>query len=115
MNGELADASNDPLATGVYNASTTADFLVAQSSATGSPYAGSVDEAAFYNTELSLEQIRSHFTTATTGAAGAYQSLVRSDGALLQLSNNPVPEPSAMMLLGAGALLLLRRRGSRRR
>jgi len=107
VNGELADDSNDPAATGVYNASNAANFIVA-SSDTGSPYAGSVDEVAFYNTALTPEQIRNHFTVATTGAAGAYHSLVRSEGALLQLSNN-VPEPSAIALLGAAALLLRRR------
>jgi hypothetical protein len=40
--------------------------------------------------------------------------MVRSDGALLQLSNNAIPEPSAIALLGAGAALLLRRRAWRR-
>ena len=113
VNGALADASNDPAATGVYNASTAANFIVA-SSDTSSPFAGSVDEAAFYPSALTPEQIRSHFAAATTGAAGAYFSLVRADGALLQLSNNPVPEPSGLAALGVGAMLLLRRRGLRR-
>jgi hypothetical protein len=31
----------------------------------------------------------------------------------LQLSNNVIPEPSAIVLLGAGAMLLLRRRAAR--
>ena len=108
VNGEPADDSNDPAATGVYNASTSANFIVA-SSDTGSPYTGSVDEVAFYNTVLTPEQILNHFTTATSGAAGAYQSLVRSEGALLQLSNN-VPEPSMFAVVGAAAALLIRRR-----
>jgi len=109
VNGVLADASNDPAATGAYNASSAANFIVAMTDS-GSPYTGSVDEAALYGLALTPAQILSHFTTATTGAAGAYQSLVRADGALLQLSNNLVPEPSAMVLLGAGAALLIRRR-----
>ena len=111
VNGQPADSSNDPAATGVYNASTSATFTVAMSD-TGSPFTGSVDEVAFYNAALSPAQILSHYTTGTGGAAGAYQSLVRADGALLQLSNN-VPEPSALVLLGASALLLPRRRLSR--
>jgi hypothetical protein len=112
VNGALADASNDPAATGVYNASTAANLIVAMTD-TGSPYTGSVDEVALYPTALTPAQILSHFTTATGGAAGAYQSLVRADGALLQLSNNAVPEPSAMVMLGAGAMLLVRRRARR--
>ena len=109
VNGALADASNDPAATGAYNASSAANFVVAMTDS-GSPYTGSVDEAALYGSALTPAQILNHFTTATTGAAGAYQSLVRADGALLQLSNNLVPEPSAMMLLGAGAALMICRR-----
>jgi hypothetical protein len=114
VNGALADASNDAGASGVYNASTTADLLVGMSSTTGSPYAGSVDEAAFYATELSPAQIQNHFTAASAATPGTYHAMVRSDGALLQLSNNAVPEPSAIALLGAGAALLLRRRAWRR-
>jgi hypothetical protein len=113
VNGALADATNDPQASGIYNASNAANFIVAMSDS-GSPYTGSVDEAAFYPTALTPAQILNHFNTASSSAAGAYQSLVRADGALLQLSNNPVPDPSAMGVLGAGAALLLRRRASRR-
>jgi len=112
VNGVLADNTNDPAATGVYNASGSADFILA-STDSGSPYAGSVDETAFYASALTPTQVLTHFNTASSGTAGAYQSLVRSDGALLQLSNN-VPEPAAVGLLGAGATLLLRRRASRR-
>ena len=113
MNGALADDSNDSAANGVYNASTSANLIVAASD-TGSPYTGSVDEVAFYNTALTPAQVLNHFNTASGGTGGAYQSLVRTDGALLQLSNNPVPEPSAAVLLVGGAVFLLRRRGSRR-
>ena len=113
VNGELADDSNDPAATGAYNASTSASLIVAASD-TGSPYTGSVDEVAFYNTALPEATIHDHFHIATGANPGQYHSTVRSDGALLQLSNNVIPEPSALALLGAGAALLLRRRGSRR-
>jgi hypothetical protein len=112
VNGELVDNSNDPAASGIYNASSAASFIVA-SSDTGSPYTGSVDEVAFYDEVLSPAQILNHFNVATAGPAGAYHTLVRSEGALLQLTNNPIPEPSAVVLLGAGLTLLLRRRASR--
>jgi hypothetical protein len=113
VNGQLADATNDPALNGVYNASGAANFIVA-STDTGSPYTGSVDEVAFYGAALTPAQVLNHFTTATA-TPGAYQALVRTDGALLQLSNGAVPEPSALALVGAGAALLLRRRGPRRR
>ena len=112
VNGVLADNTNDAGASGVYNASTAANLIVAASD-TGSPYTGSVDEVAFYNTALSAGQILNHFNAASSATPGAYQSLVRSDGALLQLSNNPVPEPSAIAMLGVGALLLRRRASDR--
>jgi hypothetical protein len=114
VNGLLAADSN--AAAGGYNAnpnSTSANFIVANSD-TSSPYTGSVDEVAFYGTALSPEQIQAHFDAASSATAGAYHSLVQSDGALLQLSNNVIPEPSAIALLGAGATLLLRRRAARR-
>jgi hypothetical protein len=109
----LVDDTNDPTLTGVYNASSSANFIVA-SSDSGSPYTGSVDEVAFYNTALSPAQILNHFTTAASPIAGTYQSLIRSDGALLQLSNNDVPEPSAVFAVGLGGLLLARRGATRR-
>lgn len=59
-------------------------------------------------------EIFDHSTAASSPTAGLYHNLIRSDGALLQLSNNPVPEPSTAALLSAGAMLLLRRRASRR-
>jgi len=113
VNGQLADDSNDPGASGVYNASSAANFIVAMTDS-GSPYKGSVDEVAFYPTALTEAQILNHFNTVSSATPDAYQSLVRSDGAVLQLSNNVVPEPSAAVLLGAAIPLLLRRRASRR-
>jgi hypothetical protein len=110
VNGSLADSTNDPAASGAYNASTSGVPFVVGSNDTGaSPSTGSVDEVAFYPTVLSDAQILGHFNTVSSPTADTYQSLVRSDGALLQLSNN-VPEPSAMLLLGVGSIALFRRR-----
>jgi hypothetical protein len=110
VNGALADDANDPSNNGVYNpnpAATSGLFLVANSD-TGSPYTGAVDEVAFYGAALTPEQILGHFTAA--GAApGTYHNLVRADGALLQLSN-VVPEPTALGMVGIGAMMFLRRR-----
>lgn len=116
VNGVLADNTNDSALNNVYNANTAAtspNFLVAATD-TASPLAGSVDETAFYNSALTPAQILNHFNAASSPTAGTYHSLVRTDGALLQLSNN-VPEPSSMLLLGAGGAALLRRRRASRR
>jgi hypothetical protein len=112
VNGTLADSSNDPAATGAYNASTTATFTIGTNEAGTSTYNGAVDETAFYPTALSPAQILSHFNAATGPSVNGYHSLIRADGALLQLSNNPVPEPSSILLAAgaAGALLIRRRR-----
>ena len=107
VNGALASSTNAAGASGGYAASSAADFIVAASD-TGSPYLGSVDEVAFYPTALSETQILNHFNSISSAG---YQAQVRSDGALLQLSNNDVPEPSAMMLMGfAGVMVMARRR-----
>jgi hypothetical protein len=109
VNGELADDTNDPAANGVYNASTAANLILAATD-TGSPYTGSVDEVAFYPTALTESVIHDHFRIATGTNPGQYHATVRSDGALLQLSNNVVPEPATIGLVGVGAALFLRRR-----
>lgn len=111
VNGVLADNTNDPAATGVYNSNAAGATLYVGSSDTGSPFNGSVDEVAFYPTALSPAKILSHFNTASSSTPDAYFNLVRSDGALLQLSNN-VPEPAAasLLMLGAGVAALRRRR-----
>lgn len=113
VNGELVDDSNDPAASGNYNASTAANLIIAMSDS-GSPYNGSVDEVAFYPTALDEGLIQDHWQMATTVTPDAYHAAIRADGALLQLSNNPIPEPSSAVMLGAGTMLLLRRRASGR-
>jgi hypothetical protein len=110
VNGVLADSTNDAAATGVYNASTSAPFAIGTNDGNTSGYTGAVDETAFYPTALSGAQVLSHFNAVTSPIASTYQQLVRTDGALLQLSNNPVPEPSSIILLGAAGLLIRRRR-----
>ena len=107
VNGVLADNTNDPAATGVYNASNAADLILAATD-TGSPYAGSVDETAFYGSALTPLQVLNHFNAASSGTAGAYHSLVRSDGALLQLSNNARPRTGDGRADGGGGYALAR-------
>ena len=110
VNGALADSSNDPGASGVYNADGFNNFIVA-SSDTGSPYAGALDEVAFYGSALSPAQILNHFNLVSAATPGAYHSAIRADGARLQLTNNtPIPEPTSLALLGVGGLAVLRRR-----
>ena len=112
VNGVLADNSNDPAATGVYNASGSATLYLAATD-TGSPYLGAVDETAIYGSALSSGQILNHFNTAASPTPGAYHALIQADGALLQLSNNAVPEPTVLTFLGLGSLAMLRKRTRR--
>jgi hypothetical protein len=108
VNGALADSSNDPAATGVYNASGSATLFVA-SSDTGSPYTGAVDEVAFYGSVLSAGQILNHFDAASSGTPGAYHSMIQAHGARLQPTNN-IPEPASLVLLCLGGLALAGKR-----
>ncbi len=113
VNGTLADSSNDPALNGVYNPNTTAGTnLIAAATDSGSPYAGGIDEVAFYGSALSPTQILNHFNTVTSPTAGAYYTMVRNDGALLQLSN--VPEPSSAALIALAGLALCGRRSRER-
>jgi hypothetical protein len=106
VNGVLADSTNDtPALTqiGVYAPTTTAPLTIGTLDDQTSPYAGSVDEVAWYPSALSATAVQSHFNTMNT-TPSAYQALVRSDNASLQLSNTP--EPSSALLLAACFFLL---------
>ena len=109
VNGALADSSNAPGLSGLYNPNTAGSFMIA-SSDTGSPYTGALDEVAFYGSALSPAQILNHFNLASGATPGAYHSTILTDGARLQLSNNPIPEPTSLAFVGIGALALLRGR-----
>jgi len=89
VNGTLADESNDPGASGAYNASTAATFCVGSYDTGGSPITGLVDEVAFYHSVLTSAQILGHYNTASSSIPGAYSSLVKGDGAVLYLQQNP--------------------------
>jgi len=89
VNGELADETNGDGRSGNYNASTSAIFSVGSYDNGGSPFTGRVDEVAYYRTALTPGKILDHFQAATSPIAGAYSALVRADGALLYLQQNP--------------------------
>jgi hypothetical protein len=110
-NGVLVASTNGSTANGVYNPNTTIPLTVGTLEDQTSPFDGAVDEVAFYGTALSSAAILNHFNTMATNP-GAYQGLVRSDGALLQLS---MPEPSGIMVLLGGSVLLLRGRRRQQR
>jgi hypothetical protein len=93
VNGVLADSTNDPAATGVYNPSTSAIFSVGSLFDGGSASTGSIDEVAYYRSALTPVQITSHFAMASNPIPGAYSSLVIDDGAVEYLQNNPVSAP----------------------
>ncbi len=92
VNGvDVTSVNNGP---GGYNANTTEPFRVGALIDGASPFAGSVDEIAFYPTALTPQKIASHYATASSAEAGAYSSMVVADGALLYLQQNP---PSAKL------------------
>lgn len=111
VNGVLADSSNDGGATGVYNPNTSVtspDFSIGANFDGGSASTSSMDEVAFYASALTLTQIANHYNTAASPIAGAYSSLILSDGAVEYLQN--IPEPSSAILIAAGAALFATRR-----
>ena len=112
VNGALADNTNAGGLNGVYNPRTTATLFAAATD-TGSPYNGGVDEIAFYPSALTQAQILSHFNAASSATPGFYHNMVQADGARLQLSNNAVPEPASLTILGLSSMALLRRRRCR--
>jgi hypothetical protein len=79
---------------GGYNANTTEAFRVGALIDGDNGYAGSVDDVAFYPSALTLAQINTHYTTASSTVPGAYSSMVLADGAVLYLQQNP---PSAKL------------------
>lgn len=111
VNGLPITATN--AGTGTYNPNTTVPLTVGTLADQTSPYAGAIDEVAFYPSALSAAQVAAHFSAVSSPVPGAYFSLIRTDGALLQLSNN-VPEPTCVGLLGTAACLMTLRRGRRR-
>jgi hypothetical protein len=105
VNGVPIVATNT--GTGTYNPNTTIPLTVGTLADQTSPYAGAIDEVAFYGSALTATQVASHFSAVSSPD---YFSMIQSDGALLQLSNN-VPEPTTIGLLGTAAgLVTLRRR-----
>jgi hypothetical protein len=111
VNGVLADNTNDPGATGVYNPNTAATSPVLSIAANfdgGSASTARVDEVAFYGTALTPAQIADHYNLASSPTAGAYRNQVLSDGAIEYL---PVPEPGSAGLLALAGLIGMVRRG----
>lgn len=92
VNGvNVTSANNGP---GGYNANTTENFRVGALIDGASPATGSIDEIAFYPTALTPQTIASHYATASSQVAEAYSSMVKADGAVLYLQQNP---PSAKL------------------
>jgi hypothetical protein len=102
VNGALADNTNDPLASGTYNASTAATLSLGSYDDGANPFNGSVDEFAFYHIALSPTQIANHFNTAASTTPNAYRDTIIADGAVEYLQN--IPEPSSALLLGFGMI-----------
>ena len=94
---------------GIYNPNSTIPLTAGTLADQSSPYAGAIDELAFYGSALTPAQVAAHYAAVSSPVAGNYFSLVQSDGALLQLSNN-VPEPATAGVLCAAGLMALRRR-----
>src|SRR5690606_32812084 len=93
VNGTLADNSNLDGLDGGYvpntAASVNAIFGVGALLNGATPYEGSVDEIAFYPTALMATQIAAHFEAAADPAPDAYSTLVKADGAIEYLQQNP--------------------------
>jgi hypothetical protein len=101
VNGALADDVNAAGISNNYNPSTSAIFAVGSLFDGGSASTATIDEVAYYGSELSLSQIAAHYAAASNPAPGAYANLVLGDGAMVYLQ---APEPSsiAMLVIGVG-------------
>ena len=95
---------------GGYVETTTANFSVGAYDTGSNPFNGLLDETALYTTALTAEQVLSHYTAASNSTPGFYGDLIRSHGAVLQLSNAQVPEPTGAALLLLGLTAVFRRR-----
>jgi hypothetical protein len=87
VNGALADATNDPAATGVYNVSTSAIFSVGSLFDGGSASTASIDEVAYYRSALTPAQIASHYAAASLTTPGAYRDVILADAPIVYLPN----------------------------
>lgn len=103
VNGALADNSNVDGRSGVYvpNTASSVDaiFGVGALLNGASPYEGSVDEIAFYPTALTSGQIAGHFDAAANPVPDTYSNLVKADGAIEYLQQNP---PTIKLTFAAG-------------
>lgn len=116
VNGMLADDTNAPGATGIYNPNSAINspvFSIGANADGGSPSNAFIDEVAFYPSALTADQIAAHYSAAGSPVAGSpvagfYSALVLADGASLYLQN--IPEPSAALLIAVGALAGVARR-----
>lgn len=93
VNGTLASTTNASGRSGVYAASTSANFSVGAYDTGLSSTTGSVDDIAFYGTALSAARILAHYNAAASPVKGFYASQVKADGPLTYLQQNP-PELS---------------------
>lgn len=87
VNGVDTAAANT--GAGGYNASTAAIFSVGTYDVGASASTGFIDEIAFYSSALNATQIQAHYNAAASLVPGAYNTLVRGDGATLYLDQNP--------------------------
>jgi hypothetical protein len=98
--------------TGTYVSSTSAIFSVGSYDTGTNPYNGLVDDVAFYGSALSGSQLLAHYNAAATSLE-AHAAAILADNPIVYLPNQPVPEPSTLVLAGLGAILgaiFLRRR-----
>jgi hypothetical protein len=86
VNGTLADATNDPGATGVYNVTTSAIFSIGALQDAFSASTASIDEVAYYRSALTPAQIAGHYAASLT-TPGAYRNVILADSPIVYLPN----------------------------